>query len=356
MAVYTGSYAYIQWAPEVTFNTAATNLRVHGASCADGNRSEQFGFEQKITGWSFTQNKIPLTQLNSVKVKTFAYGQTRGSLSLDFVMASPWFLMLIGMNDSVETGSSAPFTHTYTLDCTTDNTAIRSFSTEIGQESGGTDIVRTLTGGIVNSASISTSIGELVKVTLDTNYANETVTTTLDACAAGIAVSDHVPYTFAHGTISSTDLDLANAGQIQDFDVTFSQNADHIFGIGNSVAADKIRRLQEITGKIKVTNKTKTQLEKIYAQQKDTLANSACVSAVDTELTNIVVEFSKDADTAASPSATSQVMQITLKGVALDDINVSIEPNEPIFQELNFQARECVIVCKDTVKHQPDQD
>lgn len=352
MAVYTGSYAYIQWSPESTFNSAATNLRNHGAC---GARSEQFGFEQRITGWSFTQNKIPLSQLNSVKVKTFAYGQTRGSLSLDFVMSSPWFLALVGMNDAVTTGASAPFTHTFTLDCTTDNTAIRSFSTEIGQEAGGTDIVRTLTGGVVNSATISTSVGELVKVTLDTNYANEAVTSTLDACAAGISVCAHVPYTFAHGTITSTDLGLACAGQIQDFDVTFTQNADHIYGIGNSVAADKIRRLQEITGKIKVTNKTAAQLEKIYAQQKDTLGNSSCVSAVDTELTNIVIEFSKDADTVCSATATSQIMQITLKGVALDDINVSIEPNEPIFQELNFQAREAVIVVKDKEQHPPAQ-
>jgi hypothetical protein len=352
MAVYTGSYAYIQWSPEATFNTAATNLRNHGAS---GARSEQFGFEQRITGWSFTQNKIPLSQLNSVKVKTFAYGQTRGSLSLDFVMSSPWFLALIGMNDAVTTGVSAPFTHTFTLDNTTDNTAIRSFSTEIGQEAGGTDIVRTLTGGVVNSATISTSVGELVKVTLDSNYANEAVTSTLDACAAGISVCAHVPYTFAHGAITSTDLALACAGQIQDFDVTFTQNADHIWGIGNSVAADKIRRLQEITGKIKVTNKTAAQLEKIYAQQKDTLGNSASVCTVDTELTNIVVEFSKDADTICSATATSQIMQITLKGVALDDINVSIEPNEPIFQELNFQAREAVIVVKDKEQYPPAQ-
>lgn len=350
MAVYTGSYAYIQWAPEVCFNVAATNLRNHGAS---GARSEQFGFEQRITGWSFTNNKIPLSQLNSVKVKTFAYGQTRGSLSLDFVMSSPWFLALIGMNDAVTTGGSAPFTHTFTLDCTTDNTAIRSFSVEIGQEAGGTDIVRTLTGGVVNSASISTSVGELVKVSLDTNYANEALTSTLDGCAAGISVCAHVPYTFAHGTITSTDLGLACAGQIQDFDVTFTQNADHIFGIGDSVAADKIRRLQEITGKIKVTNKTAAQLEKIYAQQKDTLGNSAAVCAVDIDIANIVVEFSKDADTVCSATATSQIMQITLKGVALDDISVSIEPNEPIFQELNFQAREAVIVVKDKEQYPP---
>ena len=35
MAVYTGSYAYIQWSPEATFNTAATNLRNHGGSEPD---------------------------------------------------------------------------------------------------------------------------------------------------------------------------------------------------------------------------------------------------------------------------------------------------------------------------------
>ena len=36
----------------------------------------------------------------------------------------------------------------------------------------------------------------------------------------------------------------------------------------------------------------------------------------------------------------------SLAGIALDDISVNIEPNEPIFEDLSFQARDCDVVAK----------
>jgi len=334
--VFTGAFTYIQWVREATFGTEATGIQSAG---------ENFGFEQKITGWSFTNNKIPLSQLNDVRVKTYAYGQTRGTLSLDFVLSSPWFLGLIGFKTGTTTGPTCAtlYTHTWDIDATSDTEIIESFTAQIGQESGGTDIVRTMVGGIVNSASISTSVGELARVTLDTNYKNETLTAALDACPATLSVCDHIPFTFAHGSLEFPDCTVI--AEVQDVDVTFTQNADHIWGIGDSTASSGIRRLFEITGKFKASYVDKSELVKLYAQQKDVLCNdSAGAQTLASEQPTLKLTFSNGVAGAGVRSIT-----FSFTGIALDDHNLSIEPNEPIFEELNWQARDCTAVALNEV-------
>ena len=121
MTVRTGAYAYIQWVREATFGTEAT-----GIACGSA-----FGFEQKISSLNFTNNKIPLSQLGDVRVKTYAYGQTQGSFSVDFVLASPWFFELIGFNNRSSCGVGDPVTHTWSIDTTADTLIPTSFSMEV---------------------------------------------------------------------------------------------------------------------------------------------------------------------------------------------------------------------------------
>ena len=334
--VYTGSFAYLQYVRESTFGTAGSTIQSAG---------EQFGFEQKITGWSFTNNKMALAQLGDVRVKTYAYGQTRGSLSIDFVLSSPWFIGLIGFKEAADTCVGSVKTHTWDI-CTDSCTeTIESFTTQIGQEAGGTDIVRTLTGGIVNSASISTSIGEVVRVSLDSNYKNESLTTSLDSSPAALCVANHTPYTFAHGELEFPD--CTTIAEVQDIDITFNQNADHIWGIGNSTASSGIRRLFEITGKFKAAHTDAVQLKKLYAQQKDTLANASGVTLL-AEQPTLKLTFT---NSVASTGVRSIVFSFS--GIALDDIGVNIEPNEPIFEDLSFQARDCDVVASDATAATP---
>ena len=335
--VFTGSFAYLQYVRESTFGTEASTIQSAG---------EQFGFEQKITGWSFTNNKMALAQLGNVQVKTYAYGQTRGNLSIDFVLSSPWFIGLIGFKAGADAGSG-PYTHTWSLDATSATNIIESFTTQIGIEAGATDIVRTLVGGIVNSASISTSIGELARVSIDTNYANESLTTSLDTSPAALAVGDHTPFTFAHGELRFPDATVIS--EVQDVDISFNQNADHIWGIGDSRASSGVRRMFEITGKFKASHTDSVQLQKVYAQQKDTLANTgAGAETLLAEQPSLRLTFTNGL---AGTDLRSIVFDFD--GIALDDISVNIEPNEPIFEDLSFQARLCEVVATDNTAATP---
>ncbi len=346
--VFTGAFVYLQWAPETTFGTAAANI-----ATTAGN---DFGFEQKITSWSFTNNKIPLSQLNDVRVKTYAYGQTRGSLSLDFVLSDPFFVELIGFKAGTKTGCASPYTYTWLLDTTLGTKTIPSFTTQVGMCAGACNgIVRTMAGGIVNTANISVSIGELARVTLDTNYANETLTTTLDACLNPMCVGDFIPMTFAHATLAA-DFDgcgIVTIAEVQDLDITFSQNSDHLWGIGNSVASSAFKKLFEITGKFKASYTCTAALARVYSQQNDTLANSCPAQTIglvlpETACVSMTIVFTNGLATTAERSIT-----FSFTGVALDDHNLNIEPNEPIFEELNFQATSCTVVAVNATAAKP---
>jgi len=346
--VFTGAFVYLQWGIESAFKGAccggAANITTTG---------ECFGFDQKITTWSFTNAKIPIPQLNDVRVKTYAYGQTRGTIGLDFILSSPAFLEIIGFKNVVHTGCASPFTHTWTLDTcgtqTSDTKLVQSFTLQVGQcagECAGDDIVRTLTGGIVNSATLTTSIGETVKVTLDANYANEILSTTLDACLSPICVTDYIPYTFAHGTLHFPAPVCCPTviAEVQDVSATFSQGADHIWGIGDSVANSGVRKLMEMTGSFKTSFTDAVQLQKLYAQQKDTLCNTeaGCGEALLAEQPTLRLTF-----TNGLAAANERSITFDFTGITLDDHSLNIDPNEPVFEDINWQARDCVVVAVD---------
>jgi hypothetical protein len=336
--VFTGAFNYIQWAKESTFGTAAANIQ---GACA-----LPFGFEQKISSLNFTNNKIPLSQLGDVRVKTYAYGQTQGSFSVDFVLASPWFFELIGFKDSGVTGCAAPYSHTWDIDCTSATEIPQSFTVQAGQESGATDIVRTLVGSIANSATISTSVGEVVRVSLDANYANETLTAALDACPASESVCNHIPFTFAHGTLELPNCTVI--AEVQCVSITFSQNTEHLWGIGNSVAVNSFRRLFEITGTFKGTFTCTTQLVNLYEQQKDTIENTCPASTLTVEQPTLKLTFD---NTLCGTS--ERTIVIALSGIAIDSHSINIEPNEPVFEDIPFQARNADITATNAIAVNP---
>ena len=143
MVVRTGAFAYLQYGYEVDCMDATT----FGTAAAAMNKT--FGLEQRITNWTFTNNRITLAELNQVEPAIYAYGTTRGSLGVDFVLSNPWWLRTLW--DCVTTVCCMPEacsnTHTYSI-C---DKLLRPISIEIGTELGCPDVTRQLVGGMVNS-------------------------------------------------------------------------------------------------------------------------------------------------------------------------------------------------------------
>lgn len=340
--VFTGAYTYIQWALESTFGTDA----ITGAACGD---KSVFGFEQRIGSLSFTNNKIPISQLGDVRLKTFAYGQTQGSFSVDFVLSNPWFFSLIGFKDVVTTGASAPYSHSYSIDTTTDTTVPQSFTTSLGLENGSADIKRNLIGGLVRSATINTSVGEVARVSLDVAYRNEALTEgscVLDGCNASQSICQHIPFTFAHGTLELPN--CTTIAEVQDVSITFNQNAEHLFGIGSSVATGQYRRLFEVTGSFRASWTCTTQLVNVFEQQKDTLCNTSPASSLAVVQPTLKLTF----DNGLAGSSERKII-IALTDIAIDSHSINIEPNEVIFEDIPFQAVGATVTATNAVATAP---
>lgn len=321
--VRTGAFAYLEYGYEnVAFNTAGTVL------------DAVFGLEQKISGWTYTNNKITLAQLNSVFPKTYAYGQTQGSLTIDWVMSNPWWLKSVF--DNRVFAAASPDTSTFSIV----DKLVSSFTVEIGidQQGGpgtGSDIVRTLAGCIMNSVSIKSSIGELARVSGDIAYASDTSTSVLDATIAeedvGLAVDEHIPFTFAHGSLDFPD--GTTIAELQDVDLTLNQNSELLWGHGSNIAVDAFRRLFEITGRFSATYVDQSELNKVYAQ---TGVNGTTQAS---EQPTITLTF----DNGETGNAQRSIV-FSGTGVGIADHSTNVEPNEPIFEELNWQVSGMTVV------------
>ncbi len=330
--VRTGAFGYLQYGFEkpATYATEALSI------CS------VFGLEQKITNWSFTNNRNVLQKLNQLEPDIYYYGTTRGSIGVDFVLSNPWWLNTLF--DTRVTTDCMPTccvnSHVYT-----NVSKLRQpISLEIGTHQAGvlmccpTGVIRKLTGGVVNSVSLRSSIGEAVRGSVDISYADEEecgvcldTTPATDTC--------NFPYTFAYGNLTTSAGTIAN---LQSFDLTISSGSDLLYTHNTSVACDAYRRLLEVTGSFTATYVDEEMLRAVYAQAHvgQVCCCGDCVSAgLDCEVTAIEQTTLTIVFDNAQAGALEKSITLTGTGVGIADHSVSLEPNEPIFETLNWQIR-----------------
>jgi len=314
--VRTGAFGYLQYGYEMCFGTEACVL------------VDVFGLEQKITNWSITNNRITLAGLDAIEPQIYAYGATRGSLGIDFVLSNPFWLST--MYCMVATAANTPTCGSHTHTFTNPDKLRQSISIEVGTEQGATDVVRTLTGAVVNSLSLRSSIGEVIRASADISYANEIEGCAIDASPA--TDPDNFPYTFAYGNLTTTAGTIAN---LQSFDITLNQNSDLLYTHNTSVADTAYRRLFEITGSFTATYVDSDMLTDIYKQAHLAGGTGLDCTTFAREQTTMTLVF----DNGQTGVGAEKTITLTGTGVGFADHSVSIEPNEPIFETLNWQIR-----------------
>jgi len=332
MVVRTGAFSYLQYGYEVD----CMDVTTFGTVAAAMNKT--FGLEQRITNWTFTNNRITLSELNQVEPAIYAYGTTRGSLGVDFVLSNPWWLRTLW--DCVCTTICMPEAganlHTYTIG----DKLLRPISIEIGTELGTPDVTRQLVGAVVNSVSLRSSIGEVVRGSADISYKTEIeccICITDPMCIATDGVN--FPYTFAYGTLTTT---AATVAELQSFDINLNQNSDLLYDHNTSEATDAYRRLFEITGSFTASYVDTELLRDIYAQART--ATMCCVSVgVDCqaflrEQVTLTLTFDN-----GLTGANRDTITMIGTGLGFADIAVAVEPNEPIFETLNWQIRDMTV-------------
>jgi len=309
--VRTGAHVYSKFDFESTFGGD------------DSTKTKVFGLSEELSPITTTNNQIPLSQLNSIEVDQFAYGQDSKKVSLAFVLSSPWWLELI-LNNRVDAGTS-PYTHTYTGLKT-----VKSFAWEIGFASETSNTVRTLLGCCINSATIRCSQNDVIRCTADVVCGKEgTISTTLDSSPP--SDSYDFPFTFVHGLIqlpSGTTI-----AQVQSAEISIGQNVTLVYGFNSKEAVGAFRGILDITGRFNAAMVDKTQLQRVLDR---------------TEVATLVLKFSNGL------SGTSEkTITLTGTGVGISEQTYTAKGVDPVFEDLTWQIRSLTAVATDNVATPP---
>jgi len=334
--VRTGANAYVKYDYEDDYGTGASP-------------NKSFGLKTAVTSWSLTTNRTALAALGQVEPTTFAYGQQSGTLGIGFVLGDTTshsiFQAIYGAptdsgTDKVYgglTAGSAAKEMNPDPDGS-DNTGL-TFTTEIGfdLETGNVD-VRTLKGCVLNTLSIAAAVNDTVNCTADITYGVE------DAPSAsfGAAITEtSKPFTFAHGTLSLRNSSGVGEpiAELQEADINFTQNSDLLYKLGSNQAIKGIKRILEITGRFRASWKDQNKVNVLINQMKTGVGGSSFKETWGDAYTGAGAEFNLTFDNEDGKS-----IVIILSGLSFMDHSVTgLEPVEPVFEELNWQAKQCQI-------------
>ena len=325
MTVYTGGSASIRYGYETTFNTPA------------GTTTNVFGVQSKVSGFSLSNNRIDLNKLGQVETACYAYGQQAGSMSIGFVFDNSHSHKIFQSIYGAPTGAgtvASPFLYPSTLAQGATSPTVTSLTTQVDLQTGADTLKRTLTGCVVNSLNISTSIGETLNGSVDMTFAKEdnaavlTAADTITQQDDGALDQGAKPYTFAHGAVqlsTGTVLDVTPVADVQDVDLTFSQNTEMLYGLGSNYSVGAYRRVLDVTGRFRAVWKDATIIQHVIDQVRDDEEMLDYTSGVGMQLT-----FTNGI----------RLIRIELDDLGIADHGVSgIEPVEPIFEEINWKAK-----------------
>ncbi len=312
--VKSASSVYAEYGYETNFGGGVTNPPI------------QFGKEVKVSALEFKNNQMPLGQLYSPEIESYAYGRNEGKASLEYVLSNPWFLQSIfGVASS--SGSSPLYTHRWRSN-PTDNSTIRdlkSMALRFGFKSTD-DFVRKPVGCICSTMSLRMALNDTIKVTQEIIWGAETKSETF-ATPTGADIANAIPYTFVHGVITSP-ITGATLATVQTFDLNLNTNAELLFEMGEANAKDAWRKILEMTGKIGLTVKDSTFLAEVYGREETP--------------NNLVLTISNGLSGNSERSIT-----FTFSGCSFHTHNTTgIAPGELVLQNVDFQCRRADISAK----------
>jgi hypothetical protein len=318
MVIYTGASSSLMYGYESTFGTSASAI------------TNTFGLNQKVTSLSLSTNRFQLNKLGQVEPTKFAYGQQSGSCSVGFVFDDSHSHKIFQSIYGAPSGT-APFLYPAALGQTNAPTTVAPITTQIQLQAGTSKITRTLNGCIVQSLGLATSIGEPLNGTVDMSFGKETtaaVTTansTITEQAAGSVDQAGIPYTFAHGEVKvSNGTSPTEVAEIQEFDVTFAQNAELLYALNTHTAVDAYRRVFDISGRFKAAFKDSALIQYVIDQSR------TGKELLDTSGVGIVLTFTNGAKS----------IKLELDDLSVADHNLTgIEPVEPIFEDINWSVK-----------------
>jgi len=244
--------------------------------------------------------------------------QYAGTVTLNGSLSNAyWLLGVLGANSDGGTGGA--YTHTYT-----ETNAPISFTTNLSFELGTTDVGSALIGCIVNTCTISASINEALKFSLECPYRYETLGTT--ALANNVEVEPI--FTFAHGSIEMPDGTTIAA--VQSFELTINNNLESVYGIGSRFMTRNIAKNREYNFTMTAAFNSHTTLLTYFLN--GTNSASAPTTGSGTEIATLELTFTNDE---------GDILDINLTGVHLNEETLPQNINEVVKEGVTGWARAC---------------
>jgi hypothetical protein len=244
--------------------------------------------------------------------------QYDGKFSVNGVLSNAyWLLGVLGANS--DGGTTGAYTHTYT-----EANILPSFTIKPSFELGTTDFISELVGCVINECTISAAINEALKFSLNGTYRYENLSTT--------AISDNPDvepcFTFAHGSIELPDgTDIA---AVQNFELTITENAEPVYGIGS-------RFMTGVVAKSREYNFTMTAAFNDYTTLLTRFMNGTAVATAPsdgsgTEIATLELTFTND---------DGDILDINLTGVHINEHTLPQNVNELMKEDVTGWARAC---------------
>ena len=352
-SIRTGANVYVKYGYETgAFGTTST-------TAADINRT--FGLKTSIGSLTLTNNRTELGKLGQIEVADYAFGTQSGTVSINYVLADTITNDLAtdieGSGDIFRAIYGAPASGVYPASGLLGQgkapTTSESMSIEIGIETSGwgrSEVTehktRVLKGAVLNSLSLSTSVGEPVNVSADFSFGIEN--SPLTSFASPTLVHG-TPYTFAHAklklrTANNDTLsdDTKVLTLVQDTELTFGLNNELLYGLSSNQAVDTFRKMLDITGRFKVALVDWVLHERLLAQ-------IGKGSTSGTRQPTVVPNDDATAQLELTFTNGNRSIKIELGGVSITDLSVTgLEPVEVLYQEITYRAKTAKITVDTT--------
>jgi len=289
------------------------------------------GHGLKITSQERNNNLQAVWGLGSRTQTVIIEKQFTGTMGIEFLMSNPWFLYpILGAKADGGSGPSS-YTHTFTEANTLPSF---KFQNSLNIDTASTnDLNISMVGAVNTGASIKTSVGEAVSVTMDWVYANESIATS--AFVAQTAET-YQPYSFAHGV-----LELPNGSTIanvQSVDISIAQNADMIWGLGSRAGTAHVDKNRAYS--IKTTayfTDPATFLKLFYNGSTGTTPGNI------TETATLQLTFTNG----------TQIVEFTFTGLKIDTESLPQSIDAAVMEDISLQARTLTVICTDSTATYP---
>ncbi len=293
-----------------------------------GTKDKVFGQGMKITTLNRRNNVEPIFGLGARNAQKLPVKQFEGSLSVESVLASPWFFRAV-LGAASTTGGSGPYTHTW---AESDTLTSMSIENELSTDTKG---VVAFLGCVVNTCVITAAINELVRVRLDMLYSTESEDTTTDA-----NVTDSFDlYTFAQATLELPD--DSTVTDVQSVELTLNNSIEMLYGLGSRLGQKAPAKNRPYTARItRSFEDAATFLERFYGS--GTGPNATVVE------TSLEVIFSN-----GLTGTNTRNIILTFGGVVPDEHNLPQDPTAIIMEDVPLIMRSLSVTATNNTELAP---